>query len=154
MKRLNPKTNKPFKCGETREDGFVFDGYYYGRIDSKGYYKENWRDPEKYRKIQIEKKILKKQFYEKVTNTLNALKTNKGCQECGYNNSPYALEFHHRNKKFKLNNVSSYFRNSWKKLETIIEEYRKCDILCSNCHKILTQKELRDASREKILATT
>ena len=27
MKRINPETNKPFKCGNIREDGFMFDAY-------------------------------------------------------------------------------------------------------------------------------
>ena len=32
MKRLNPKTNKPFVIGEAREDGYRFDGYITARI--------------------------------------------------------------------------------------------------------------------------
>ena len=27
MKRLNPNTGKPFKRGDTREDGFIFNSY-------------------------------------------------------------------------------------------------------------------------------
>ena len=48
MKRLNPKTNKPFVIGEAREDGYRFDGYITARIKLDGYYKENWRHPERY----------------------------------------------------------------------------------------------------------
>ncbi len=43
MKRLNPKTNKPFILRDVREDGYIFDGYIKARIKKDGYYKENWR---------------------------------------------------------------------------------------------------------------
>lgn len=42
MKRLNPKTNKPFKHGDVREDGKVFWGYRKSHIDKNGFYKETW----------------------------------------------------------------------------------------------------------------
>ena len=43
MKRLNPKTNKPFKMGDTREDGNMFRTYL-KQIASTGYYAEIWEE--------------------------------------------------------------------------------------------------------------
>ena len=47
MKRLNPATNKPFKMGDAREDGFIFWGYD-SVLRKDGYLGEQWRDPVKY----------------------------------------------------------------------------------------------------------
>ena len=55
------------------------------------------------------------------------------CQRCGYAKNYSALCFHHRdpsNKAFSLDsrNLSNTNMNS------LLEESRKCDLLCSNCH--------------------
>jgi hypothetical protein len=43
MKRLNPETNQPFKRGDIREDGFVFDKYNLSaKVKKNGFYQENW----------------------------------------------------------------------------------------------------------------
>ncbi len=56
------------------------------------------------------------------------------CSVCGYDRCLNALEFHHRshdNKKFELN-AREVSKHSW---ESVVEEAKKCDLLCSNCHK-------------------
>ena len=147
MKRLNPKTNKLFRCGvDVREDGYIFDGYISVRLKKDGYFKENWREPNSYRRNVAKKKIYKKNLYDKVSNYLNDYKLSKGCRECGYKKSPYALEFHHRDRRLKIKNVSNFRKSSWTQLDNIVKEVQKCDILCSNCHKILTKKEINNAS--------
>lgn len=60
MKRLNPKTKKPFKKGEVRDDGWKFLGYRYGRIRKDGTYGEFWTSPENYAK-RIKQEIIRKQ---------------------------------------------------------------------------------------------
>lgn len=52
------------------------------------------------------------------------------CVRCGYDNSPRALQFHHRDPATKLFSLSSGIRA----LETMREEAKKCDLLCANCH--------------------
>ena len=147
MKRLNPKTNKLFRCGvDVREDGYIFDGYISVRLKKDGYFKENWREPNSYKRNVEKKKIYKKNLYDKVSNYLNDYKLSKGCRECGYKKSPYALEFHHRDRRLKIKNVSNFRKSSWTQLDNIVKEVQKCDILCSNCHKILTKKEINNAS--------
>lgn len=44
MKRLNPKTNKPFKRGDVREDGCIFFQYNKTRI-TNGFFVESWLEP-------------------------------------------------------------------------------------------------------------
>lgn len=56
------------------------------------------------------------------------------CVVCGYNKCNDALEFHHLEsdkKDFGFGGLRSNIKG-WKK---IIEELRKCVLLCSNCHK-------------------
>lgn len=49
MRRLNPKTNKPFKYGDVREDGYIFVQYRTTRpIKSNGFLQEYWLKPEKF----------------------------------------------------------------------------------------------------------
>lgn len=65
---------------------------------------------------------------------INLYKTRKGCEFCGYNKHGVALDFDHidpETKKFSPSSQSITF-----KLKVLIEEIRKCRILCANCHRI------------------
>ncbi len=54
------------------------------------------------------------------------------CEECGYDEHPAAMEFHHKKeKKFTISSVAN------KKWEIVKKEMSKCELLCSNCHRIL-----------------
>ena len=58
------------------------------------------------------------------------------CISCGYDKNTSALEFHHRvpaDKSFQLD-LRSLSNRSW---ANILSEVKKCDLLCSNCHKEL-----------------
>jgi hypothetical protein len=57
---------------------------------------------------------------------------NNECGICGYNKSIRALHFHHINSEEKEFGLSQKgLGRSWK---VIVEEMRKCVLLCSNCH--------------------
>jgi hypothetical protein len=58
----------------------------------------------------------------------------KGCIDCGYNEHPAALQFDHV-RGTKRANVSALAAKSWK---AVIEEVRKCEVRCANCHAIKT----------------
>lgn len=56
------------------------------------------------------------------------------CSECSYDKCSDALELHHLNptdKTFSFGGIRAYPR-SWK---TIVEELKKCILVCSNCHR-------------------
>ena len=56
-----------------------------------------------------------------------------GCIHCGYNKNDRALSFHHRNAKGKKFALS--MNCLWSKsMEEILEEFKKCDLVCLNCH--------------------
>lgn len=55
------------------------------------------------------------------------------CEKCGYNKNLAALNFHHNDPNFKelKLDIRSMSNNS---LEILMEEIKKCKLLCSNCH--------------------
>ena len=59
MKRLNPKTGKPFKRGQVGEDGKVFWQYRKSRIKTDGFLYEIWITSEAHKKNKINQKAAK-----------------------------------------------------------------------------------------------
>lgn len=55
-----------------------------------------------------------------------------GCQMCGYNRCDAALDFHHRDPTTKTTRAALLTSLVWEK---VLEEIKKCDLLCSNCHR-------------------
>ncbi len=55
------------------------------------------------------------------------------CKDCKQEYHPSVYDLHHRNPEEKDNNFKSMLHWSWSKIEKEIE---KCDLLCSNCHRI------------------
>ena len=58
------------------------------------------------------------------------------CCNCGYNKCLAALQFHHREPKDKLFEITNYL---WGKAQGFTDddlqkEISKCDLLCANCH--------------------
>jgi len=53
------------------------------------------------------------------------------CSKCGYNKNLAALCFHHRDPEIKEFTWLKLRLKSW---ESVVDELKKCDLLCSNCH--------------------
>lgn len=53
------------------------------------------------------------------------------CQVYDYQNNPKKLEFHHVDSGNKSFTISANYNRNW---EEMVEEIRKCVILCKNCH--------------------
>tara|TARA_R100000541_G_scaffold47516_1_gene54520 strand:+ start:55 stop:498 length:444 start_codon:yes stop_codon:yes gene_type:complete len=140
MKRLNKETGLPFKCGNIREDGFIFDAYVKSVTRKTGFYKEIWRSPKQHAKEMQRKIDGKKIKYDLISEHINNIKLKKGCLHCGYNKYAIALDFHHLDKLLKEKNISSYWRTSWAQFKQIENEIKKCEILCANCHRVEEQK--------------
>ena len=67
-------------------------------------------------------------------NKIMALK-NKPCADCGLVFLPCAMDFDHRIGEEKLFQFNAF--QSW---ERTLKELSKCDLVCSNCHRIRTWK--------------
>jgi hypothetical protein len=75
--------------------------------------------------------------YYTVQNFLRSYKTEKGCADCGYNSHHAALEFDHVLSGKELNVCTA------KSIEQAKKEIEKCEVVCSNCHKIRTYNRLQ-----------
>ncbi|UYL84861.1 hypothetical protein pEaSNUABM55_00082 [Erwinia phage pEa_SNUABM_55] len=56
------------------------------------------------------------------------------CKRCGYDKCKQAIDCHHLDGDLKEYAVGR-LRTSGNKSETIINELKKCVLLCSNCHR-------------------
>lgn len=56
----------------------------------------------------------------------------RACERCGFDD-PRALEFHHRDPDEKSFTV---MRNINWRMELLLKEAEKCEVLCANCHSI------------------
>ena len=61
------------------------------------------------------------------------------CEQC-WESRPVCLEFHHVNPENKRYSLSLWVSRDLS-ISTINKEIEKCQVLCSNCHKIVTAKE-------------
>ena len=54
------------------------------------------------------------------------------CVSCGYSRCTAALDFHHKNEKLKKFGIADF--GLCRKWEKLVEEIKKCVLLCRNCH--------------------
>lgn len=64
--------------------------------------------------------------------TLVGIKGGK-CQICGYSKCLVALDFHHIDESSKSFELSQ--RDLMRNWQKILEEAKKCVLVCSNCHR-------------------
>ena len=60
------------------------------------------------------------------------------CLLCGYSKCVAALEFHHRDPKTKVFELSK--SNLLRRWDVVLAEVEKCDLLCANCHRELEEE--------------
>lgn len=121
------------QCGKCKilkdENNFYKTGSYCKecqKLNKKVHYKNN---KEQYFKNSLNNK---KWFLE--------LKKELKCTKCGYNKHPAALDFHHLDPKDKKFNITLTNYPKYSK-EQILDEIKKCVVLCSNCHRIEHSKK-------------
>lgn len=56
------------------------------------------------------------------------------CEKCGYDKNLTALDFHHIDPKKKEHQLDSR-KLSNSSMKWILKEFKKCKVLCSNCHR-------------------
>ena len=69
-------------------------------------------------------------------NYVDVLKQSSGCMDCGWNASPWGLDFDHV-RGAKVMSVSSLIAHG-RDFADVIAEIDKCECVCANCHRIRT----------------
>lgn len=77
---------------------------------------------------------------------MTKLKLDRGCDICGYKESPVALDWDHIDPHTKEYSLNYYKSMSWNKINT---ELSKCRLLCANCHRIHTYNEGHSSIRKE-----
>jgi hypothetical protein len=95
----------------------------------RDWYHAHWDSERRRRKERLRKN---RRF---VTHVIAEIKLILGCYLCGFDKNPYALDFHHRDAKEKSFEIASYASRG---IQTVLKEIAKCDVVCANCHRILT----------------
>lgn len=83
-------------------------------------------------------------LYPKAIETMqivDKLKT-EPCMDCGRTYPTVCMDYDHRDRTDKYNNVGTMVAHHYN-IEKILEEIAKCDLVCSNCHRIRTWGESR-----------
>jgi hypothetical protein len=83
-----------------------------------------------------------KEISERNKKFILEFKLDKNCKDCGINYPYYVLDFDHLHSK-KENISYLIFGRS---IDVILEEISKCDIVCSNCHRIRTYNRIIKSS--------
>lgn len=93
-----------------------------------------YRDPKKRSKCRECARAQARERSREKAEFLREFKTARGCMDCGYNEHWCALDFDHRPGEIKLHEPAMLkFCKSW---DVIHAELAKCDVVCSNCHRI------------------
>ena len=83
----------------------------------------------------------------KIKKFLAEYKIKRGCKDCGYSKHHSALEFDHVKGKKMLNVCFA------KSIAQAEKEIQKCDVVCSNCHRIRTYNRLYPCKLDIFTAT-
>jgi len=114
-----------FSLNKSKKDGFastckecvrsIQNNFY---IKNKDYYKQKKKDQR-----------------NNVKNKIKEYKDDIPCKDCGINYPHYVMDFDHINNDKSFNVADAITSQSWGK---ILLEIKKCELVCSNCHRIRT----------------
>ena len=102
------------------------------KIRSRQYYKDNY---ESHRQTMRDKN----QKIRDRNKTFVDEQKSGPCLDCKKKYPPYVMDFDHLGDKF--DNVATMVREGYS-IEKLIEEIAKCELVCSNCHRIRTHNRL------------
>jgi len=102
-----------------------------------------YKDPEKrrefrrnwYKKNKESEKAHVKRRKSEIKKWFEKYKSNLKCSKCKENH-PSTIDFHHKQGEEKENAISHLVSNGYS-IKKIESELKKCQVLCSNCHRKL-----------------
>ena len=97
-------------------------------------YRKKWHK-ENYHKYAVKHYAKVKERRATLEKWLKGYKSRLQCELCG-ENEPCCLAFHHIDSNEKEIEVSKAPNRGWS-IERMLEEIKKCQVLCFNCHRKL-----------------
>lgn len=76
----------------------------------------------------------------KLVKYIQESKDNKACMDCDEYYPHFVMDYDHRPAEIKKGNISNV--SNFSSLEDLINEINKCDLVCSNCHRLRTWERL------------
>lgn len=99
---------------------------------------------EKFREAQRLKRARMRAWYHR--------QKERPCADCGQQFPYYVMDFDHRDGSAKVANVNRLVQDAaWEKVRREIE---KCDLVCSNCHRIRTHARMSAKSEPRAKQAT
>lgn len=109
------------------------------------YWREHYhRHKKKYQKERTDK--------QKVLIAFIAQFKDKPCMDCHTKFPLVCMDFDHtKNKKFNVSHMPTLFKSHRgdKAFQTILDEIAKCELVCSNCHRIRTSNRRKQVAAEE-----
>jgi IS30 family transposase len=78
---------------------------------------------------------------EEMIRVISKIKEDSGCVDCKVKHEYHALHFDHVRGK-KIDNISKMIK--WYTYNEVMEEIKKCDIVCANCHAYRTNRRIKE----------
>lgn len=72
---------------------------------------------------------------------INEIKEASPCMDCGKYYHSWQMDFDHRNQNTKINSITRMLIEQYS-IEQIMNEIKKCDLVCANCHALRSSKQL------------
>jgi len=121
------------------------------KIDHHNYMKERLKNNMEAKQRMLKKaNLYKREKRKELSIWLYNYKSNQSCSICG-EKDPACLDFHHKNKSEKKFEIM--VKRKIRTIEEVLEEIKKCDIVCANCHrKIHKERFVYMNERSSVLA--
>lgn len=117
----------------------------YCRVCRQEYVREHYaRNVHKYRKSTVARNARRREAARRIIRQAKE----RPCADCGVQHPSYVMDFDHRAGVKKLFNIGrDGLRGGWS-LESLKREIEKCDVICSNCHRIRTHGPAFELGRQ------
>ncbi len=138
------------KCSKCDKNKSLSEFYFRKKGPRKGKYYEKCKECMKIRgrkyyylnhDHQLKLALIRRAKYRDALKKIIIQIKNKPCLDCGKIYPYFVMDFDHRDSKNKEKEIARMITGGWSK-NKIEREIKKCDLVCANCHRIRTYKNL------------
>lgn len=89
-----------------------------------------------------------RRYRKELTTFVNSIKESTPCADCKLCYPYYVMDFDHLDGHIKEGLVSHFMKN--RRRLGMIDEIKKCDVVCANCHRIRTHTRRLQKSQKDV----